>query len=302
MDKLRAMQAFISVAETGSFSAAALKLNLPKARISQRINDLESELGIRLFERTTRAVKITHAGQEYFEECAALLRNIERVEQNLKLEQHSFSGRITVDVLSPIARWIIIPHLHDFNSKYPEIQVSLKSNDSIAKIHQESIDLAIRGGSLEDSSLIARPLCHIPFQLYATPELARLLSQQPCPSRLQDEKLISWMANDEKELVWHLQKAKEYAVVKSGKHQFISDQDLALAYCASGHGVCPGMYLAADAYVKKGMLTPVFKAWSLAEKNVTILYPSKKHLPKRVECFISWLVEIVEQYDFDARH
>ncbi|MBA0177243.1 LysR family transcriptional regulator [Pectobacterium carotovorum] len=302
MDKLRAMQAFIYVAETGSFSAAALKLNLPKARISQRINDLESELGIRLFERTTRAVKITHAGQEYFEECAALLRNIERVEQNLKLEQHSFSGRITVDVLSPVARWIILPHLHDFNSQYPEIQISLKSNDSIAKIHQESIDLAIRGGSLEDSSLIARPLCHIPFQLYASPELASSLSQSLCPSSLQDEKLISWMANDEKELVWHLQKAKEHIVVRNGKHQFISDQDLALAYCALGHGVCPGMYLAADAYVKKGMLTPVFNAWSLAEKNVTILYPSKKHLPKRVECFISWLVKIVEQYDFDARH
>lgn len=302
MDKLSAIMAFVNVAETGSFTAAASKLGLPKARISQRVKDLEHELDIRLFERSTRKVRMTAAGAEYYEECRELLLSLERVEKNLQSDSNTPGGRIVVDVLSPFVRWVIAPRLTEFYRKYPDIQVSLTSSDTLVNLFQESVDLVIRGGALDNSSLIARPLCLVPFQLYASPDVARMLASQSFPDVLDSQPLLSWFPDDDKELRWVLHHHSSAQVIKSKRHFWIGDQDSALEMASTGAGICPGMYLAADNYVRQGKLVPVLDEWRLTPRQVTILYPSRAHLPKKVRCFIEWLTETVQDIDFEMSH
>lgn len=302
MDKLSAIIAFIKVAETGSFTGAADKLNLPKARISQRIKDLEGELNVRLFERSTRAVRITAAGDEYLKECRTLLNHLSLVESNLKGDQNSLSGKLTIDALSPFLRWIIAPFINEFMLRYPDIQLNLKSSDCIVNLLQENVDLVIRGGILEDSSLIVRPLCLVPFQLYASPWVAQFLSDKKDLSELENQKFISWFPDDETELSWLLHKQADSKQIRSKFHIFVSDQDVALKIASAGKGICPGMFLAADSYVKRGELVPVLTNWTLAPRQVSILYPSKTHLPNKVKVFIDWMSEAVKRVDFTQKH
>lgn len=302
MDKLSAIVAFVNVAETGSFTAAAMKLGLPKARISQRVKDLEHELDIRLFERSTRKVRMTAAGTEYYEECRALLLSLERVEKSLQADSNTPAGRIVVDVLSPFVRWVIAPRLKEFHRKYPDILVSLTSSDTLVNLFQESVDMVIRGGALDDSSLIVRPLCLVPFQLYAAPDVARILASKPFPDVLNSQPLLSWFPDDDKELRWVLHHHSSTQVIKSKRHYWIGEQDSALEMASTGAGICPGMYLAADHYVRQGKLVPVLDEWRLSPRQVSILYPSRTHLPSKVRCFIEWLIEEVQDIDFEMSH
>lgn len=302
MDKLSAIVTFINVAETESFTLAAKKLNIPKARVSQRIKDLEDDLNVRLFERSTRAVRITIAGKAYLKECKVLLNSLYQVEQSLKGNNDSPSGRLTINALSPFLRWIMCPYINEFISSYPEIRLNIISNDNLVNVVQQNIDLVIRGGVLEDSNLIVRRLCSIPFQFYASPEIASYLEDKKEISFLESQQLISWFPDNEFELQWTLHKNDEIYQIKSKKYIFISDQDAALKIASMGKGICPGMYLAADSYVKSGLLVPVIPQWAVSPKQVSLLYPSKAHLPKKVEIFIKWLTEIVSRIDFDQSH
>jgi len=302
MDKLSAIITFINVADTGSFTKAAERMNLPKARVSQRIKELEAELSVRLFERSTRTVRITAAGDEYLKECRGLLSGLSRVEENLKGGRNAVSGKLTIDVLSPFSRWVITPFINEFILRYPDIRLNIKSSDSLVNIIQQNVDLVIRGGALEDSSLIVRPLCQIPFQLYASPWVARNLSGKKKLTDGDDQQLISWFPDDEAELRWTLFSRSETQEIRSNSHMFISDQDMALQIAATSRRICPGMYLAADGFVKKGLLVPVLSEWTLAPKQVSILYPSKAHLPRKVEVFIDWMMETAGRMDFSSSH
>lgn len=302
MDKLNAIITFIKVAENGSFTGAANEMKLPKARVSQRIKELEAELSVRLFERSTRNVRITAAGDEYLKECRILINNLARVEENLKGDKNAVSGRLTIDTLSPFSRWVIAPFIGEFIQRYPDIRLNIKSSDSLVNLIQQNVDLVIRGGDLDDSNLIVRPLCLIPFQLYASPWVAHHLAEKKVFSMPEGQKLISWFPDDEAEIRWTLLGQSGSQEIRNSQHMFFSDQDMALNIASTSQGICPGMYLAADGYVRKGLLVPVMTNWKMAPKQVSLLYPSKTHLPKKVEIFIDWMSETARRIDFSRMH
>lgn len=290
MDKLSAMKAFVCVADTGNFSTAAAFLDLPKSRISQRIQSLEGYLGVRLIERTTRSLKITSAGQIYLDECRRILSDIDRTEQVIRDSIGGPCGRVTIDVLSPIVRWIIAPHIHEFTALYPDIQLSIRSNDVITNIFEENVDIVVRGGQLSDSGLISQHICNVKFGLYATAAIARQVNDAPTPDILNEHRLISWYLSEEKELNWNLQKDGDTVLINSNQHLFVSDYDAALRICENGGGICPAIVSLASSDISN-KLSPVLPDWHLPEKPITILYPSRSHLPKRVSFFIDWLKE-----------
>ena len=111
MDKLTAMATFVKVVDAGSFTRAADALGLPKARVSQRVSDLEKHLGVRLLNRTTRALSLTHDGSAYFDKCQVLLQQIDELEATLRGGTATPIGRLRVDSLITIARWVIAPRL-----------------------------------------------------------------------------------------------------------------------------------------------------------------------------------------------
>ena len=158
MDQLKAMHIFRCVAECKSFTQAAQQLDLPKATVTNAVQSLELQLGVRLLHRTTRKVSLTVEGGIYLERCSGLLNELDDINALFPGPGARPAGVIRVDVPERLARLHLIPALPAFFALYPEIQVRLGASDRYADLVGEGIDCAVRAGKLRDSSLVARGL------------------------------------------------------------------------------------------------------------------------------------------------
>ncbi|KEY57691.1 LysR substrate-binding domain-containing protein [Serratia sp. DD3] len=296
MDKLTAMATFITVVDSGNFTRAAAMLNLPKARVSQRVADLESALGVRLLHRTTRVLNLTEDGRAYLEQCRHILREIDELEDSLKGTTRVPEGNLRVDALASIARWVIAPHLHKFQKMYPNITLRFGSSDRISHLLEEGIDCAIRGGKLENSSMIARHVADVYLGLYAAP--AFLKSEKPirAPEDLICQPRLSWFGSREGErFVWQLAQGVHQATLPEPDTMLFDDPNVALTACMAGAGICPAAPFAVESYVRNGLLVPVLPEWHFKPRPIHIIYPSKKHLSARIRCFVDWSLELMQQ-------
>ena len=298
MDKLTAMTTFVKVVDAGSFTRAADALNLPKARVSQRISDLEKHLGVRLLNRTTRALSLTDDGAAYFDKCQVLLQQIDEMEATLNGGIATPIGRLRVDSLVSIARWVIAPRLHDFQARYPGIQLRLSSSDRISHLLEDGIDCTIRGGVLKDSSMIARHLCDIQMGLYASPEYLASVGDVDTPQALAQLKRISWFSGRERNpFVWELESGARRFVLQAGDGMQFDEPDVAISACMAGSGICPGAPFAVAGFVRSGKLVPVLPDWHFSARPVHIVYPGSRHLSARVRCFVDWILEVFAEHD-----
>src|SRR6185369_4018657 len=174
MDRLSAMQVFVRVVETGSFTKAADSLAMPKPTVTKLVQGLESHLRAKLLNRTTRRVTVTSDGAAYYERAVRLLGDLDEMDASLSSAQAATRGRLRIDVGSSAARLIIIPALPDFHARYPDIQLDLGVGDRPVDLVSENVDCVVRGGELHDQSLVARRIGEIQFITCAAPSyLAR---------------------------------------------------------------------------------------------------------------------------------
>lgn len=293
MDKLSAMTTFAAVATTGSFTRAGELLGLPKARVSQRVADLERHLGVRLLHRTTRALSLTEDGHAYLGKCQAILQDIDELESLLKGGAIAPRGKLRVEALVSVARWVIAPRLQDFQARYPDISVRLGGSDQIRHLLEEGIDCAIRGGHLEDSSQIARHVCDVRLGLYAAPHYLQAIGGVQHPDALAAHRRISWFAARRQPFAWRLQADAETCEVPAAEGLLFDDPDAAIAACMAGSGICPGAPFAVATWVHTGALVPVLPQWSFPSRPIHIVYPSNRHLSARVRCFVDWALALM---------
>lgn len=293
MDRLAAMTTFVIVVDTGSFTAAATVLNLPKSRISQRISDLERHLGVHLLHRSTRALSLTEDGRAYLAKCRAIVQEIEELEISLNRDASAPRGRLRVEALASIARWVIGPRIHEFRARYPEITLRMGSGDRIRPLLEEGIDCTIRGGPLDDSNLIARHVCDIRLGLYAAPSYLAARNALASPSELIAHDRISWFAGRRGSSVWRLVCGGEGADVPETSGLHFDDPDVAIASCIAGGGICPAAPFAVEGYVKAGLLAPVLPRWHFPPRPIHIIYPRGQHLSARVRCFVDWSFDVM---------
>lgn len=293
MDKLTAMQTFVYVADAGSFSQAARLMNAPKTRVSQRISELEQDLGVRLLERNTRSLKLTTAGEHYLARCRDIIGAIDNAEHEVRSDVYGARGHIRVDMLSPIARWVIAPRLHEFLALHPEVTLSIISNDSLTNLYEDSVDCAIRGGALSDSGMISRHLFDVYLTLFASPGYAATLGDDPSVLRGRD--IITWLSVDDRNLQWTLRRGDEVRYLQATDHLYLNDHDAALAHCAATSGICPGIGAGVRDMIREGKLVPVFSGWQFSTRPVSLIYPSRKNLPERVSLFMEWLCQTLSQ-------
>lgn len=293
MDKLSAMSTFVKVVEVGSFTRAADALSLPKARVSQRVSDLEAHLGVRLLHRTTRTLSLTEDGQAYFERCRFLLQQVEELESTLKSGTAVPAGNLRVDSLVSVARWVLAPRLHDFGARYPNVLLRLGSSDRISHLLEEGLDCAIRGGALDDSTMVARHLCDLELGLYASPDYLRSVGNLQCPDDLRPLKRLSWFSGRNRNpFAWELECGSEKCLLEAGDGVLFDDPDVAITACMAGSGICPGAPFAVELFVRAGTLVPVLPRWHFPPRPIHLVYPTSKHLSVRVRCFVNWVIEI----------
>lgn len=181
MRRWDAIEAYVSVVQEGSFTAAAEKLGVSPSHVSRRVAELERHLGTPLIYRTTRSIRLSEAGEQYFEQCHRLLEGFLGAEEAISQAQREPSGQLRVTCATTFGERFLAPQLNDFMLQYPKIRLDLHLTNRQTDLIAEGYDLAVRMGAMKDSSLLARRLCERREYLCASPDY---LQRHPMPHTL----------------------------------------------------------------------------------------------------------------------
>ena len=170
MDKIRALKYFLKVAETSSFSNAAKHFSVPASSVSRRIRDLEMELQVELFHRSTRVVKLSALGEVYYDQVKNIIQSLENADDLVSQRSNSPSGQLRISVMPGYGKMCLYPILNKFRQQYPNIILDIELTNQLADITQNEVDIAIRGTAALPDRAVAKKLCENEFVIVAAPE------------------------------------------------------------------------------------------------------------------------------------
>lgn len=279
------MLLFVAVAGAGGFTHAARKLGLSKQTISERIARLEQVLGVRLFERTTRRLRLTDLGATYLERCAAIAAQIDEANSEVQRRQSEPVGLLRVSAPVLYGRSFLAPVVADYLGRYPRVRVEVLLADRHVHLIEEGIDLAIRIGELKDSSLQAQKLGEGHVYLVASP---RYLAAHPVvdAASLQAARCIGHRAQE----TWSVRGQP----VRVDPVLVVNDHEVACAAAIAGVGVARLPGLACRAAVADGRLQVLFSPEHALARPVYVVFPGGQHRPARVRVFVEALTALVE--------
>ena len=289
MRDLNSLRIFLAVVEKASFTAAAKQLGLPKGTVSYKIAELEEELGVRLLNRTTRAVTPTPEGTEFAERCGASLENIVEASKWIAQASKAPNGLLRVKIPTTYTQWAIAPLLPHFLKEYPQLRIALSvSDDFRTDIVQQGIDLVVSVGPNHDSSLIRFPLGHSVRRLYASPAY---LEAHPKIAKLDDLKNHACLicAESSPGYSWRLTSKTRTAAVPVSGPLVSTDYEPLVEAAKQGLGVALLPQRICEPALKEGQLVPVLTDWVSNHPEFNALIPSKKLLTPKVKAFIEFL-------------
>lgn len=294
MDQLLAIRAFARVVEAGNFTRAADSLDMPNATLSKLVQELETHLGIRLLQRTTRRVTVTPEGRDYYEKAMRIVRDLEDIDSACNAESGTPRGYLRIDVGGSTARDVLIPLLPDFVARYPEIRLDLGVSDRAVDLISDSVDCVIRGGPLSDSSLVAR---HLGDADMITCAAARYLKTYGVPAYPQELKnghrLVSYQSSQTgRAFPFRFAQGNERIEIKTEHRIGINESNAHLAAAVAGLGIIQTFRYAAAEDLKSGVLVEILADWRPARYPFHVVYPQNRHLTQRLRLFIEWLREV----------
>lgn len=296
MDRLQAMRVFMRVAEAGSFIHAAGTLHLPRATVSAAVQQLEARLGVRLLHRTTRKVSLTVDGAACYERCQRLLEDFDEIESLFRESAARPRGRLRVNVPGRVARKLIIPALADFIRRYPDVELELGVSDRPVDLVEEGVDCAVRVGGLPDSSLIARQIGELRFGSYASPDY---LARHGTPQR-PDDLPRHWAVNYASPLTgqvhpWEYVDGNRVRRLPMRSRVTVNDAEAYIACACAGLGLIQVPAYDTRDERRRGRLVEVLADWPPASEPISVIYPHRRHLSKRVQTFVEWLSHLFRE-------
>lgn len=296
MDRLSAMTMFTRVVETGSFSAVARELNTTQPTISKNIAELETWLGAKLLNRSTRSLHLTEAGADYYERCVSILMDIEEAEQNIGHLQTQPKGHLRVNTVVAFGRLHLMPLLGAFLEQYPEISVEILLNDRVVDLVEEGVDVALRMGDLGDSSLIAKKLAASPMVVAATPEYLEKNGVPNHPNDLKEHNCIIYTGVENTRQLNFLENNEPIFIRVDGNIHSNNTEAIREALLA-GYGITMvPRWLVGDALIK-GELVEVLTDFQSDPLNLYAVYPPGRHLPLKARTFIDFVAENLGRCD-----
>ncbi len=296
VDYFNAVKAFIQVVEAGSFVKAAQTLNLPRNTVTKHIQSLESHLRVKLLNRTTRRISLTNDGTAYYERMVRVVDQWLEVESDLSSAQVRPHGRLRVDMGSTMASMLVLPALPDFQKRYPELQLDIGVSDRPVDLLGDRVDCVIRGGALNDPSLIARRLGSLKFVTCATPGYlaTHFTPSHPTDLETNHQMVRYFFAGTNRRLPLEFVKGDERISVDANYFVSVNDSNALLAAALAGMGVLQTLMFMAEPHFKTGALVQLLEDWSLEPNPIYIVYSPNRHLSARVRVFVEWLVELFE--------
>lgn len=297
MDKIQAMQVFVRVAEMQSFTRAAESMGLPKGSVSRQLQALENQMGARLLHRTTRRVQMTQDGQIYYDRCRDLLATLDEMDSLFQNDPATLSGRLRVDMPVSLATNFVIPRLPEFLQHYPGIELELSSSDRMVDVVREGFDCVVRVGTLKDSGLIARPLGYLPMINCASPDY---LARFGVPHTLED---LSQHAMVHYSL--HLGSApagfeffdgQRCHIIQTGGVVTVNSTETYRAACIAGLGIIQVPHVGIKPAIKAKTLQEILPGFPAQPMPVSLIYPHRRNLARRVQVFMEWLTQAMKRY------
>lgn len=291
MDYFAVLTAFVEAARLNNFSRAADRLGMKASTVSRYVKDLEADLGIALFNRSTRALKLTEGGETFLLHAVKVLQALDEARFAAASLNHQPRGVLQLNAPPAFTRHHIVPALEDFRAQCPEVQVQISCEEHQVNLIDAGVDLAVRIGSLADSTLKARKIADVQWVLCASPEYLQRAGSADHPEQIQSHRLIAGKTEPQL-LLWTGQQASVR------KHCIpalvINDIEARLVAASIGAGVALlPTWLAAPA-LRDGSLVRVLADWQCAPASepaaLWFIYPPKRIVSSKVRSFIDFMV------------
>ncbi|MBC3872998.1 LysR family transcriptional regulator [Undibacterium flavidum] len=288
MDRLTAMLVFTEVARSGSFSLSAKKLAMSRAMVTRHIDVLESWLGARILQRTTRHVSITQAGEALLQHSRHLLSLVEQIEEESASQKHELRGQLKLTCGVALGQTHVAAILTKFVSQHPHLKIDLSASDDVVNLIEERIDIAIRVSNTPDPMLVARSLAVCDSVLVASPGYLEQFGLPQQPQDLLEHRCLSY-ANFGK-CVWHLTRAEQHVEIAICSYLSSNETSVVLRYALEGGGIAMQPTFLVNEYLKQGKLSLVLPDWHPPSMHIYALYPSRRHLSPAVRALLDFLV------------
>lgn len=286
-----AMALFVKVVENLSFSRAAQKEGVPVSTVSRKIAALEKSLGVRLLERSTRALRTTEIGEEYYERCRRGLEEFDAANAVVTDRQTEVSGRLRISVPPSLSDILVIPLLNGFQREYPNVVVECFVTDRYVDHIADAVDLSLRVGDLADSSLVSRRLLSYRSILVASPDYLERHDPPRHPSDLALHSIVAFSTWGQKSIAWTLCKGDTRQRVRIAPRITLNDYAGVRQAVIDGMGVSEIPSIVCGEQLENDSLVEIMTAWKFRDVTIAAVYPSNKNLARVVRLFRDYCVE-----------
>jgi DNA-binding transcriptional LysR family regulator len=294
MDRFTVMETFICVVETGSFSAAARQLNVGQPAVSKSIAQLEDRLGVRLILRSTRGLTPTEAGQHYYERAKRSVEEAHEAEFVARGTGKGLSGKLRVSAAVTFARLHIIPQLNTFLSAHPELQIDVRLDDQNIDLVEQGIDVALRMGTLPDSSMTARHLAQARRHVIATPRYIQAHGAPKTPAELAQHEAVVYSPNGGN-TAWDFQRGDTVISVMATGRVLVSAAEGVRAAVLADMGLAIASEWMFASEIRDGEVQTLLSDWMLPPIDVWALFPTGRMVSAKARAFADFVEEILKQ-------
>ncbi|EKE75147.1 LysR family transcriptional regulator [Gallaecimonas xiamenensis] len=289
-DRLQAMQIFTRVAELASFTLAAADLGLSKTHVSNRVGQLETHLGTRLLQRTTRRVTLTQDGQLYYQRCLWMLDEMQELDNLFQDEGQGLAGKLRIDMPTGLAKNLVLPKLGQFLDSHPRLEMEISCSDRRVDLVAEGLDAVLRVGAQPDQGVIARHLADMPMVSCASPSYLDRYGRPQSLADLNGHQLVHYtqVLGDSQGAFEYLQDAEPRQLAMPARLTVNQTEAYSQA-CLAGLGIIQVPEHGVRQWLASGQLEQVLPQLAIAPMPLWLLYPHRRHLSKRLGAFSRWL-------------
>jgi len=293
MHDLNDLYYFAMVVDHGGFAAAERALGIPKSRLSRRISQLETDLGVRLLQRTTRRIHLTPEGEAYLLDGARILADLEALERSISGTRATARGPLSIACTLGFGRQRLAPALSAFARAYPEVQVQLHLTDRPVNLVEQGFDAVVRFGALPDSGLTARLLLPNRRVLCAAPSYLNAHGEPRQPADLQAHRCIVIRESDETYGSWRLSRRTRQSLsehnIKVNGVMSTNDGAAALTWALDGHGILQRSLWDVAAPLAAGALREVLPQWQLPAADIYLVHATRSEMSARIRALTGFL-------------
>ncbi|TFW30637.1 LysR family transcriptional regulator [Duganella callida] len=296
MDRLKAMQTFVRIVEANSYTKAAETLDLPRAALTATIKKLEAFLGTQLLQRTTRRLSLTQDGADYFQKCLEILQAVEDAEGAFRGANAGLPrGRLRVELPGTFGRHVVMPHIAQFCTRYPEVDLVASLSERVRDLTEEGLDCSLRIGVLQDSAMIARRLGNMSFVTCAAPAY---LAQHGVPRTLDDLRLHRGVSHFSgltgRPYDWDFVVDGSVVRMELRSAITINDAEANVACALQGLGLSQAARYQVREHLRSGALVEVLADTLPTPMPISLLYPQGRMASPRLRVFADWVAALLQ--------